>query len=149
MGEVRFADVMRRERERLNREREELSNQHKDLENKLAEINRELAAIDVYEAAKTGKAETPSQQPPGQRKSRATIRQSSAEPRVRLRAGTRREALLKIIGENPNGLSRGDILECMGLKGNKSAQKSVSNALTALIKSKQVSRREGKYVIGG
>jgi len=37
----------------------------------------------------------------------------------------------------------------MGLKGNKSAQKSVSNALTALIKSKQVSRREGKYVIGG
>jgi septal ring factor EnvC (AmiA/AmiB activator) len=114
MGEIRFADVMRQERERLNREREELSNQHKDLENKLAEIDRELAAIDAYEAAQTGKAETPSQQPSGQRKSRATILQSSAEPRVRLRTGTRREALLKIIGENPNGLSRGDILERIG-----------------------------------
>jgi hypothetical protein len=37
----------------------------------------------------------------------------------------------------------------MGLKGNKSAQKSVSNALTALTKSNRVSRRDGKYVIGG
>ena len=115
MGEIRLADVMRRERERLNREREELSNQHKDLENKLAEIDRELAAIDAYEAAKTGKAGTLSRPPRGQRKSGATIPQSSAEPRVRRQAGTRREALLKIIGENPNGLSRGDILERIGL----------------------------------
>jgi hypothetical protein len=37
----------------------------------------------------------------------------------------------------------------MGLKGNKSAEKSVSNALTALTKSNQVFRRDGKYVIGG
>jgi hypothetical protein len=51
--------------------------------------------------------------------------------------------------ERADGLSRGEIFERMGLKGNKSAEKSVSNALTALTKSNQVSRREGKYVIGG
>jgi hypothetical protein len=37
----------------------------------------------------------------------------------------------------------------MAIKGDKTAEKSVSNALTALTKSNQVSRREGKYVIGG
>jgi hypothetical protein len=37
----------------------------------------------------------------------------------------------------------------MGLKGNKPAEKSVSNALTTLTKGNQVFRRHGKYVIGG
>jgi hypothetical protein len=149
MSDIRFADVMQRERERLNREREEILNQQKDLENKLAEINHELAAIDAYEAAKTGTVATPSRQPRGQRTTGAVSKQVSAEPRLRPQAGTRREALLKVIRENPNGLSRGEILACMGLKENKPAQKSVSNALTALTKNNQVSRREGKYVIGG
>ena len=63
MDDMRFADIMQRERERLNREREEIVNQQKDLENKLTEINHEFAAIDAYEAAKTGKAATPSRQP--------------------------------------------------------------------------------------
>ena len=64
MDDMRFADIMQRERDRLNREREEILNQQKDLENKLTEINREFAAIDAYEAAKTGKAVTPSRQHP-------------------------------------------------------------------------------------
>ena len=45
------------------------------------------------------------------------------------------------------GLTRGEILEKMGLKGNKSGEMSVSNALTALTKSNQVRRNEErKYV---
>jgi hypothetical protein len=42
-------------------------------------------------------------------------------------------------------LSRGEILEQMGLKGDKSGEMSVSNALTALTKSNQVLRDGGKY----
>jgi septal ring factor EnvC (AmiA/AmiB activator) len=146
MDDMRFADVMQRERARLKGEREEIFDQKKELENKLSEIDRELAAIDAYEAAKTGKAATPPRPPRSQRK--ATSKQLSAVPRARPQAGTRREALLKVIGENPHGLSRGEIVECMGLKGNKPAVKSVSNALTALTKANRVFRREGKYVIG-
>jgi hypothetical protein len=149
MEDIRFADVMRQERERLSYEREEILNQQKNLETKLTEITRELAAIDAYEAAKTGKAETLTRQPRGPRKIAASIEQSSAEPRPRPQREGRREALLKVIGENPNGLRRGEIFDRMGLKGNKSAEKSVSNALTALTKNSQVSRRAGKYVIGG
>ena len=154
MDDMRFADVMQRERERLSHERDELlnqqrelENQQRELENKLTEITRELAAIDAYEAAKTGKAAVPTRQPPAPTKSEATIEELPAEPRPRPQPGTRREALLQVIGEEPKGLSRGEIFERMGLKGNKSAEKSVSNALTALTKNNLVSRREGKYVI--
>jgi Fe2+ or Zn2+ uptake regulation protein len=135
----RFADVMQQERERLHREREDVSRQQQELENKLAEIDRELAAIDAYESAKTGKASTPS--------SRRQPRGGRARPPIR--RGSRREALLQTIRENPSGLKRGEILERMGLKGDKAGEMSVSNALTALTKSNQVSRHEGKYFAQG
>ena len=155
MDDMRFADVMQRERERLSHERDEilnqqreLENQQRELDNKLTEITRELAAIDAYEAAKTGKAAMPARRPPAPKQSEATTEELPAESRPRPQPGTRREALLQVIGDNPNGLSRGEIFERMGLKGNKSAEKSVSNALTALTKNNLVFRREGKYVIG-
>jgi hypothetical protein len=134
MADLRFADVMQQERERLHKEREHIFNQQHELEGKLADINRELTAIDAYEAAKTGKAATPARQIRGSR-------------RPQTRRGSRREALLQLIKDNPTGLARGEILERMGLKGDKSAEMSISNALTGLTKSNQVSRREGKYVV--
>ncbi|MGA8760684.1 MAG: hypothetical protein WB611_31035 [Stellaceae bacterium] len=149
MDDIRFAHLMQRERDCLNHEREEIVGKQKDLENKLTEINHEFAAIDAYEAAKAGKAVTPSRQPRAARKSGAPIKQLSVDTGARPQTGTRREAILKVIEKNPGGLSRGEILERIGLKGNKSAQKSVSNALTALTKNSQVLRREGKYVMGG
>ena len=45
-------------------------------------------------------------------------------------------------------LSRGEILERMGLKGDKSGEMSVSNALTALAKGNQVRREGGRYYPG-
>ena len=148
MDDMRFADVMQRERERLSRERDEVLDQQKDLENKLTEINRELAAVDAYEAAKTGKAAMPGRQPRGPRRGVAAVK-PSAETGARPRAGSRREVLLQVIRDQPNGISRGEIFVRMGLKGDKSAEKSVSNALTALTKGNQVFRRDGKYVVGG
>ncbi len=91
MDEIRFADVMQRERERLGREREEILNQQKELEDKLAAISRELAAIDAYEAVKTGKAATPTRLPRGAGRSGAAITQSAAAPRPRQQVGTRRD----------------------------------------------------------
>ena len=132
MDDVRFADVMQQERERLHREREEIFNQQQELENKLAAISRELAAIDAYEAAKTGKAIAPT-------------RQAGGPGRGQARRGSRREALLHLIKQNPSGLTRGEILERMGLKNDKAGEMSVSNALTALTKGNLVSRRDRKY----
>lgn len=133
-----FGEFIQHERERLNREREDVLRQHQELENKLGEIERELEAINAYEAAKTGKATTPS------RRQGTPSRRRSQTPR-----GSRREALLQVIRENPSGLRRGEILERMGLKGDKAGEMSVSNALTALTKTNQVSRHEGRYVAQG
>jgi transcriptional regulator with XRE-family HTH domain len=61
-------------------------------------------------------------------------------------SGGRRAELLKIISEG-HGLTRGEILERMGLKGNKIGAMSVSNALTTLTKNQQVRRAGRKYLV--
>lgn len=132
MADMNFADFIARERERLHAERERVFSQQQELESKLDGINRELAAIDAYEQAKSGKAA-------------ATIRQTRGTAQRTMRRGSRRDGILRVIRENPSGLSRGEILEKMGLKGNKSGEMSVSNALTALTKAQQVSRAGGEY----
>ncbi len=106
-----------------------------NLRKKLGEINREFAAIEAYEAAKSGKAVS------------ARGGGVSGGRRRQARRGSRREALLELI-KGAAGLSRGEILERMGLKGDKSGEMSVSNALTALTKSDQVRREGGKYLAG-
>jgi len=127
-GDGNFPEFISRERDRLRAEREQVFNQQKELTRKLDAVNREFAAIGAYETAKTGKA----------------ARQASAGRQSRTRRGSRREALLEIIRQS-DGLSRGEILERMGLKGDKSGEMSVSNALAALTKSNQVRREDGKY----
>jgi hypothetical protein len=127
-GDGNFPEFISRERDRLRAEREQVFNQQKELQRRLDAVNREFAAIEVYETAKTGKA----------------ARQVLASRQPRVRRGSRREALLEIIRQS-DGLSRGEILERMGLKGDKSGEMSVSNALTTLTKSNQVHREGGKY----
>jgi hypothetical protein len=134
MAEQTFADFIIRDRERLHAEREQIVNQQHELEGKLAAINNEMRAIDAYEAAKAGKAPAPARQP------------RSARARPQAPRGSKREALMQVIKDNPSGLTRGEILDRMGLKGDKSGEMSVSNALTALTKANQVTRREGRYV---
>ena len=135
-GGEHFSGFMARERERLRAEREHIFNQQEQLQRKLDEINREFAAIEAYESAKTGKA------------ARSGGAATGGGRQQRVRRGSRREELLNLIREG-NGLSRGEILERMGLKGDKSGEMSVSNALTALTKRNQVRREGGKYLPAG
>jgi hypothetical protein len=127
-GSGNFAEFISRERDRLRAEREQVFNRQEELQRKLDAVNREFAAIEAYETAKTGK----------------NARQAPASRQPRARRGSRRQALLELIRQS-DGLSRGEILERMGLKGDKSGEMSVSNALTALTKSNQVRRAGGKY----
>lgn len=56
-------------------------------------------------------------------------------PRVSLlrgRRGSKRDHLMELLRAAPEGLSRGAMLERLGLKGNKAGEMSISNALTAL-----------------
>ena len=126
-----FQTFVERERARLHSEREAIFSQQQALEDKLSALNRELAAIEAYENAKTGKATA---------RTTPTRRAGGGS-----RRGSKREALMQIIRDG-HGLSRGEILERMGLKGDKAGEMSVSNALTALTKANQVRREGGKYL---
>ena len=132
MADEMFSDFVSRERDRLNADREAIRNQQRELQTKLRNIDREAEAINAYEAAKSGKGAS-SGRSAGSRRGGAG------------RRGSKREALMQVIQQG-NGLTRGEILERMGLKGDKSGEMSVSNALTALTKANQVSRRDGKYI---
>ncbi|HEX3862127.1 MAG TPA: hypothetical protein VHY35_10590 [Stellaceae bacterium] len=125
-----FQDFIGRERGRLQHDRDQLMLQRSGLDEKIAEIDREFSAIGAYEAAKAGRTSAPV---------------SSGTAR-RARRGSRREEIVAVIRDS-NGLSRGELLEKMGLKNNKQGEMSVSNALTALTKAGTVQRADGKYMV--
>jgi len=116
-----------RQRDALLAQREAIFTQQQELQKQLDEVNGMLSKFDVFE----GKRAAPTQ---------ARGRRSTGA-----RRGSKREELLKVIREG-DGLTRGEILEKMGLKGNKLGEMSVSNALTALTKGNQVRREGGKYL---
>ena len=118
-----------KQRDALLQQREAIFNQQQELQRQLDEVNEMLRKFDVFE----GKA-VPARQPGRARRTPTT------------RRGSKREELLRVIRDG-NGLTRGEILDKMGLKGNKSGEMSVSNALTALKKSLQVTRQDGKYTV--
>jgi hypothetical protein len=125
-----FETFIASERKRLNDALELIYNEQRGLQEKLEKIHNELRAIEAYEAAKSGKA---------------ARTHASAYRRASSRQGSKREQLLKLIRDGL-GLTRGEILERMGLKQDKKGGMSVSNALTALTKAGQVARQDGKYV---
>lgn len=126
-----FAEFIERERERLGAERERIFNEQQTLQAQLDAVNREFDAINAYLAAREGRPVEPARR---------------RRPPTSGRRGSKREALVLVIQQNPAGLTRGGILDKLGLKGDKSGEMSVSNALTALTKSGQIIRRDGKYL---
>jgi hypothetical protein len=118
-----------RQREALVAQREQIFNQQQTLQSELDSVNAMLAKFDVFE----GKATS------------ATVRSAKGTRRTGPRRGSKREELLAVIRAS-NGISRGEILEKMQLKGDKAGEMSVSNALTALTKANEVIRRDGKYL---
>jgi hypothetical protein len=119
-----------RQRDALLAQREAIFTQQQALKTQLDSVNAMLAKFDVFE----GKARPASS-------SRGAKATGARGPRK----GSKREELLAVI-RTGNGMSRGEILEKMQLKGDKAGEMSVSNALTALTKANEVVRRDGKYL---
>jgi hypothetical protein len=122
-----------RQREALLNQRQELLNQQHAIQEQLDQLDEMLTKFDVFEGKYAKRR--------GTRK--ATARRASSGGR----RGSKREELLRVI-RGGHGLTRGEILEKMGLKGNKAGEMSVSNALTALTKNNQVRRDGRKYLAG-
>lgn len=131
-----FANFIKKERARLDKARKDALASKAAVESELASIEQELVALDAYRQAK----DAPTGRTPARRAGANGARRAPG------RRGEKRQAVLNLIQQNPVGLSRGEILDRMGVKGNRSAEQSVSNALSALKKADKVNSREGKYV---
>lgn len=127
-----FEAFVEKERKRLTKQREDLLAKRATLDEQLASIDKEFNAIEAYEMAKRGKL------PSAPRTRRAGTTGTR-------RTGIRQEVLDRVKGK-PDGVSRADLLDAMGLKGNKSGEQSISNALSALKKQGLIDNKDGMYI---
>jgi hypothetical protein len=129
MAMAEFAVMLEKERERLGRAREDALARRSQIDKEIVDIDKELAAIVAYERAKQIV-------PGGQRRGRSNG----------TRRGSRQESILSLLRGRSDGLTRGQILQELGLKGDKSGEQSISNALNNMKKSGKIASREGRYV---
>jgi Fe2+ or Zn2+ uptake regulation protein len=117
-----FQTFIDQERVRLNKQREDILAKQQDLKDQLAANTVELQAITAYETVKKGK------------------------PSTKRGSDSKRERVLELLMNSANGLSRSQLLEALNLKGNKSGEQSISNALTNLKKQKRITASDdGAY----
>ncbi|MFO1086758.1 MAG: hypothetical protein U1E21_19570, partial [Reyranellaceae bacterium] len=127
MSQLPLPQQMAAERERIGKLKAELNAKIAEFRSQLEDLDIELHAITAYERAKAGKASAPS-------------------TGTRIARGTKRSAVLTIISNNP-GLTRGEIIDRMGIKGQKSEEQALSNMLANLKKYGNVTAEAGKYAM--
>jgi hypothetical protein len=121
-----FAKFIAKERARLKKEHQRLLKEQDAVAAEIAALQRELQAVNAYEQTKKGQS-------------------ARAVPAARRgRRSSRRASILDLL-KSSDGLGRGEILVKMGLKGDKSGEQSVSNALNALKKAGEVVAKDRKY----
>ena len=121
-----------RQRERLTKTRNDLQGKLAELQAQLAEIDRQFAAVLAYEQTLAGKLPVLA----------LSKRQPSAK---RAGRGQKQTQVLHLIEQHPNGMTRGEVIDALGVKGSKSGAQSVSNALTALKKAGKIASTDGKW----
>lgn len=121
-----FKNLIEKERDRLTGLRDEALARRETINQEIATIDTELKAITAYETARVGKKAT--------KKAGAT------------RSGSRTDAIIELLNATPDGLARADILTRLGLKGNKTGEQSISNALNNMRKAGKIARtKDGLY----
>ena len=118
-----FEEMVLQERNRLTAQITDIEIRQRALQEEMALVKRELSALDAYETAKAGKTKS-----------------------TRGRRASRQDGILQLLRGNADGMTRGGILEGLGLKGNKSGEQSISNALNNMKKAGTIAVRDGKYV---
>ena len=121
-----------RQRERLTKMRNDVQGKITELQVQLGEIDRQFAAILAYEKTLARKLPVPA----------VSKRRQSAKPG---RRGEKQAQVLHAVEQQPNGMTRGEVIDALDVKGSKSGTQSVSNALTALKKAGKIVSAGGKW----
>jgi hypothetical protein len=89
-----------------------------EMDAEIARLDSEFAAIDAYERIKSGKMAP-----------QHTQRRDGRVPH-----GSRRVAIMRVLGNAPDGMTRAELLEALGVMGDKRVENIVSNAMDGLKK---------------
>ena len=115
------------ERAKITEQLAHITAQRAELNSQEAELTKQLKAIDAYETVMSGKAPV------------------AKTATTRIKRGGVKDAVLNVIKAHPQGIKRGDIIEQLGLKGQKGKEQSVSNVLATLKNSATVTADAGLY----
>ncbi len=145
-----FETMMQKERERLTKARQDASSRIDELTQEIASIDRELEAIAAYEQVKTGSAPQieEAKDTGGKRAQTQKAQKGGAGRRSqseRAPRGSRQQQLVDLLGQHEDGLTRGDILRELGLKGNAGLERSITNVLATMKKAGRVRSEDGRY----
>ncbi len=114
-----FEEALVLERKNLATVRSDIESEIENLKKQLNETNRQLKAISAFEKARSG---------------RSSVKRSSIRQKVK-----------ELIGGSPDGLTPISIFTELDAKGNPSAEKLISNALSHLSKSNLIVNTDGIY----
>ena len=145
-----FTTYVAQEKKRLTQQRRDVQKRVSALEAELQTLGGDLKNIDnemeAIQAYETAKASVPA---PARRRTRKADAGASApakKTRRRRQVSRRAEIVAAIASFGEAGAGRADIIQALNVKGDKSAEQSVSNALAALKKAGDVAHQDGKYV---
>ena len=145
-----FRTYVSQEKKRLTQQRRDAQKRVGGLESELQalgaelkNIDNEMAAIQAYEAAK---ASVPARARRRARKADPAAPAPAKKTRRRRKVSRRAEIVAVIASFGAAGAGRADIIQALNVKGDKSAEQSVSNALAALKKEEEVAHQDGKYI---
>jgi hypothetical protein len=124
-----FASFIEQERERIKEAIKAANAKRQEAEDEIGQLEAQIAAIAAYDAALKGK------------------KPSTAPRTPRGPKGAKRQALLDLIAEHPDGMTRGEIIMAMNARGDQSASQSISNSLAALKTRGRVTQEGKKYIV--
>ena len=132
MATADSTDIFADKRRELGRARAKIEGEIAALQQKQAEIDRELQAIAAYDEVMG-------------RRTRALQAQADA----RLRGGPiTRDTVFAIVADaGGSGVSRGGIIDALGVKGNKSSHAAVDNRLRELKRGGRVQHKDRMYTV--
>ena len=106
----------------------------------LTDARAKMQKLEAFKAVRDGKVPTDLLGEPVRRRAPATSRAAKGEASGKV--------LEMLKGAGPDGLNRAELIDRMGVKGNKSGEASISNALASLKKAGDISHNaDGRYSV--
>ncbi len=125
--DVMDQDDFTQRRDRLRARRAELVAEQEARALEIAGIDRQLKGLDAYDAV-------------------LNERPAKVSEKRRNRRGMS-DDVLSALRTGPEGMTRGELLKELGMKGDESGEMAVSNALSRLVRAGTIARVDGRYVL--